>query len=640
MKHSDLLDTYDPEEHRLRISIFAISMAVVVLLLLVHLWYLQIIKGQEYKHLSENNRVRFLDVLPARGLILDRNGILLADNRPSYNLAVTLEDVPDPDALVANLSKILDTPATLLEERINKARNVPFKSYRIKSDIQWDELAKIETNKLILPGVSIEIEPRRNYVLKSAASHMIGYLGEITLPQLKSGRYTINKPGDQVGKSGIEKEWQVSLNGQRGQRQIEVDAAGRELKELSHQDPTPGSNLYLTIDIRLQMVAEEALRGNAGAIVAMDPRNGSILAMASSPAFDQNVFVRGLTSGEWKDLVNRSDHPLENRAIQGQYPPGSTFKIITAIAGLEKGVITPDTRLSCSGSYALGNGVYRCWRKGGHGSINLHRAIVDSCDVYFYKVGQKLGVDNIATYARDLGLGQVTGINLANEKPGLVPDREWKLRRFKESWQKGETLPVAIGQGFDLATPLQMAQVISAMANKGIIYKPTVVAQIEKVGGGGVTKVAPEVLRHIDASPRHIEAVRNGLLWVVEGGTGTRAKIPGIKVAGKTGTAQVIKIGKTRLKLQQLPYKYRDHAWFVAFAPYDSPEIAVSVLMEHAGHGGSTAGPIAKRVIEAFLALKNNSKEWDQTLQTLLKNYTEDPGDLANQFREARSHVD
>ncbi|MBF0552221.1 MAG: hypothetical protein HQK60_17005 [Deltaproteobacteria bacterium] len=255
MKHSDLLDTYDPEEHRLRISIFAISMAVVLLLLLVHLWYLQIIKGQEYKHLSENNRVRFLDVLPARGLILDRNGILLADNRPSYNLAVTLEDVPDPDALVANLSKILDMPAALLEERINKAKNVPFKSHRIKSDIQWDELAKIETNKLILPGVSIEIEPRRNYVLKSLASHMIGYLGEITLPQLKSGRYAINKPGDQVGKSGIEKEWQVSLNGQRGQRQIEVDAAGRELKELNHQDPTPGNNLYLTIDIRLQMVA-------------------------------------------------------------------------------------------------------------------------------------------------------------------------------------------------------------------------------------------------------------------------------------------------------------------------------------------------------------------------------------------------
>ena len=461
----------------------------------------------------------------------------------------------------------------------------------------------VETNRFKLPGVAIEVKPRRRYHYPYLASHVIGYMGEITQDQLKDPTYINHRLGDWTGQYGIEKEFEPYLHGRRGQQVVEVNASGRVLKVIDYTPPDPGNNLHLTIDLGLQEAAQEALGDQVGAVVAVDPNTGEILAMASTPTYNQSNFVMGISRENWKELLDNPLHPLENRAVSGQYPPGSTFKIISAAAALEEGVVTPETRIMCPGSFTLGNQVYNCWKRSGHGKVNLHRALKESCDVYFYEVSLKLGVDKLAEYARAFGLGRPTGVGLANEKSGLVPTKAWKKRRYNVPWRMGETVSIAIGQGYNLTTPIQMAQVMAATANGGTLYQFHMVKEITSADGKTKKSFPPQVVGLLRFKPETLEQIRAGLTAVVEeqGGTGSHARVKGVNVAGKTGTSQVVSLKKYRnVPDKDIPYKYRDHAWFVAFAPVENPKIALAVLVEHAGHGGSEAGPVAQKVLQAF----------------------------------------
>ena len=584
---------------------------IIFLLLLVRLWYLQIIKGPEFRILSESNRTRVQEILPARGLILDHNGQILVDNHSSFDAAVIREDVPDFDVLIKRLTRLLNLPPKDLKPAFEKARAQPaFKPVPIRSNLSRLELAVLETHRYELPGIVIRVKPQRKYLRESLAAHVIGYLGEVSQKQLKLKKYKNYRMGELIGQYGLEWEYEPVLHGKRGWRLVEVDASGRVLKVIKQVPSVPGNNLYLTLDIRLQKVAEEALNGKAGAIVAIDPQTGAILAMASSPTFSQGDFVKGITTRKWQDLLKNPLHPLENRAISGQYMPGSTFKIVAAIAGLEEGIITPETTFTCNGGYFFGDRVFHCWRKSGHGRISLHRALVESCDVYFYNIGRRLEIDTLARYSRALGLGQRTGLGLPNEKTGLVPTAEWKKKRFHEPWVRGENLSVIIGQGFNLVTPVQMANLVAAVVNGGILYKPYLVDRITDADGKVIKIFRPQVVRRLNFKPQTLALLKKALCGAVNEprGTGRAARLKYVTVGGKTGTAQVVSLGGSREKIKDVPYKYRDHAWFVAFAPEDNPQIALAVIAEHSGHGGSAAAPLAKKVLEAFFSLKHEGR--------------------------------
>jgi len=594
---------------RLRFQVAVYLVVSIFVVLLLRIWFLQIIRGETYRDLSENNRIRLEDIAPTRGIIYDRHGRILVDNRPAFKLAIVRADVGDLQQTLDKLSRFLEVEQDQLEEKVRNApKGAPFRPILLNRDMNRDQVAAVETHQFNLPGVMVQIEPRRSYERPSFAAHLIGYLGEIGEVQLKKRQSQGYKLGDYLGRYGVEMEWEVELKGQRGGRQVEADAAGRQLQILREIPPQPGHNLVLTLDTQLQLEAERALEGKAGAIVAMDPNTGDILAMASSPAFDQNQFVRGFTPNEWQAIVDHPRHPLENKAIQGQYPLGSTFKPVVVAAALVEGVIEPETMLTCNGEYRLGNQVYRCWKKRGHGEIALYQAVVQSCDIYFYQLGQRLGVERMADYARRFRLGSRTLVRLNNEAGGLVPTARWKLRRFGIPWQKGEDLVTAIGQGFLLATPIQMGVFYAAIANGGVLVKPRVVMRVEDADGRVVKKVQPEAVGKLDLSPSVVAFLQRALEGVVQepNGTGRAAQLPGklrgLRVAGKTGTAQVIRMAEDDEEEDesQGPYKFRDHAWFVAYAPAEAPEIVVAVLVEHGGHGGSAAAPLARQVMEKY----------------------------------------
>ncbi len=471
----------------------------------------------------------------------------------------------------------------------------------IRTDLAWEEMARVETFQPELPGVLIQVQPKREYRHKGMACHVLGYLGEVSDAQLKSGKFSNYKMGDYLGKCGVELAWEKYLRGKRGSRRIEVDAYGRELGQLDSVFPTAGANIYLTLDNRMQREAEACLEGQVGAIVALDPNTGRVLALASSPTFSQEAFERGLTNQEWQKINNDKTHPMENRALRGQYPPGSTFKIVIALAGLEEQVITPSTIVDCTGKLPVGNHVFHCWRKGGHGAMNLHRAMVHSCDIYFYEVGRRLGIERIAEWSRRFGLGAPTGLDLDKEMPGLVPSPAWKKARYHQPWHEGDTISVSIGQGYNLTTPIQMARVVAAIANGGIVYKPYLVEKVESPAGEILYQAKPEVQSRLRASPANLEVVRQSLVGVVNDGTGKAARLPNIQVAGKTGTSQVVALDRDNPKRKR-GRGMEDHAWFVAYAPADDPQVAVAVLIEHGGHGGEDAAPLARRVIKARLS--------------------------------------
>ena len=602
-------------ELRVRTRFVYLVLIIAFLGIMSRLAVLQIAQGERYTFLSENNRVRIKRVPGTRGMIMDRQGELMVDSRPSFDLLFVPEDAGDPQSTLRQLAKYLVRPEheliAVFEE--NKSR-AAFDEIILGRDVDWATVVAVETHQLDLPGVNLRVRPRRNYADGPIAAHVLGYLGEIGPKQLKILKEQGYGSGDEIGQYGLEKRWEVFLKGQNGGQQVEVDALGRRVRVLHEVVDVPGYTVHLTLDRQLQQTAYEALKGREGTIVALDIHTGAILTMVSTPAFDPNLFARGIKPEEWRTLTKDRLRPLNNRAIQGQYPPGSTFKIIMAIAGLEEGVIDPDARISDPGFFPFGNRSFRDWKKGGHGSVDLHKAIVESCDVYFYQLGQRLGIDKIAKYSRAFGLGEKTGAFLDDEKDGLVPDTAWKRKRYRQPWYPGETPSVAIGQGYLTTTPLQLANMMAAVANGGTLYRPRIVNKVESVDGTMVREYGPERIRTINLKPTTLQRVQTALADVVRGrgGTGGAARSNMISVAGKTGTAQVVEMKAAYLKSEQLSYFNRDHAWFVAYAPVENPQVAIVVLVEHGGHGGEAAAPMAKKVFEKYIEMKNQPKGQQQ----------------------------
>jgi len=606
---------FDPREteiYQRRLTRVTVFVLVVFGVLFVRLWFLQIIHGSRYRTESENNRIDLRDIMPSRGLVFDRNGQLLVDNRPSFILGVIPENIRDLDTLLSDLSTLVGIDCPAAEKKIKRAlRGDPFRCVYLKRGLSRDELARVETHMVTMPGVTIEVKPQRHCIHGALAAHLIGYLGEIDKEQIGKRGYGGNKLGDFVGKCGIEKKWHQHLHGTRGGQQVEVDASGRILRVLYQKQAEPGADVYLTIDKGLQVLAEQSLENRAGAIVVMSPGSGEILAAASSPTFNPNDFAKGMDKGVWQGLISHRRFPLQNRVLSGQYPPGSLFKILVSLAGLEEGIIDPKEKLFCGGSYTFQGREYRDWKEGGHGHVDLHRALVESCDVYFYKMGQRIGIEVIAKYAKNLGLGHITGIQLGDEKPGLIPNKAWKLRRWHVPWQDGETLSVAVGQSFTLVTPIQIARFISALFNGGTLYRPQATLWVGSDSKERLFEFKPEVAGTWNVAEKNMELVKRALYGVVNEphGTGSRARLRTIHVAGKTGTSQVISLPKEREAGQEkdIPYKFRDHAWFVAIAPVQDPQIAVAIVVEHSGKGGAVAAPIAKTLFEEYFKEKTPS---------------------------------
>jgi len=603
-----------PTEFRRRLAAAVTIVLVVFGLTTVRLWRLQISEGDRYRSLSEHNRIRLKRVRATRGVILDRDGEVLVDNRPSFDLVLVPEDAKDVPRTIEALTRLLGPEAGDLSAAVADARNrPPFEEIVLLRDLDWERTVKIETHQFELPGVSVQVGPRRTYPFGEMAAHLLGYVGQVNQRELESR--SGYRPGDLIGKTGAERQWEDYLRGIDGGQQVEVDALGRKLRVLSEVPETSGHNLVLTLDRDLQIVAEEALAGREGSVVAMDPRTGEILAMASRPAFDPNVFARGIRHDEWRALSEDQRHPLRSRAIQGTYPPGSTFKIVMAAAALEEGVITPFTRIGCGGGLRFGKRTFHCWRRGGHGSVDLHDALVHSCDVFFYQVGQRLGIDTISEYAKRFGLGVPTNVGIQHESGGTVPSRDWKEQRFGEPWYPGETLSVAIGQGYMTSTPLQMANLTAAIANGGTLFRPRMVKRAEATDGTVAFSDESVVVGDLGFKKSTILQIRDALFGVVNArrGTGARAKIDEIDVGGKTGTSQVRRLSKKRVKPENIPRRYRDHAWFVAFAPVGAPEVVVAVLVEHAGEGGGkVAAPIARTVLAKYFGIEDEDAAMDR----------------------------
>ena len=599
------LKTADPEWFRQRVTGVMICVLAAFAVLLVRLMYLQVIRGEEYHLLSLNNRIRLQSIDPPRGLIYDRNGHVLVENRPSFDVDITLKDAGKVEETVQKVARYLDVPFEDLMQKLTTSKSISaYKPILLRQDIGRNALASIEAHKYDLPGISVNVKLRRHYLNVQDAAHLIGYLSEISPAELAGKKYPGRRRGDFIGKFGAEKAYENYLRGIRGGRQVEVNANGQVVRVLKTVAAKPGNNIYLTIDQALQKKAESLLRGVSGAAVAMEPGSGRILALASSPSFDQNHFAIGMSHEQWDSLNSNPFHPMVNKAIQGEYPPGSTYKIITAMAGLEEGVIDTNTEVFCPGHYRFGNRTYRCWKKGGHGQVEIIKAITESCDVYFYKVGEMLGVDRLAWYARASGLGFPTGINLDKEAKGLIPTAAWKKKRVGVVWQKGETLSVAIGQGFNLATPLQMVGMTAAFANGGTRYKPIIVEAVKTPDGRLLHQSQPRVIGKVPISEPTLQLVKTGLWAVVNSdhGTARGSRLADIEISGKTGTSQVISRKKDETRSEEeRPAHQRPHAWFVAYAPSSDPKIAVAVLIEHGEHGSGAAAPVARELIKTFL---------------------------------------
>jgi len=565
--------------------------------LLLRLLNMQVFKGSYYEGLARNNRIRIISIPAQRGQILDRNFEVLADNRPAYNLMVMPEDVSDVSSIAGRLAEILECEEAEIIEKIKEGKKRPYNPVALARDISFYQMASIETQLYTMPGVSIDATSERDYVLKELSAHALGFLGEISRRQLEAfGPKSPYAPGDLIGKSGVESICEETLRGTKGVRIFEVDALGRKIHVLDERAPVPGKDVVLTIDKRLQLAACRSLGGRAGAVVAIAPSTGEILAMVSSPSFDPNLFLSPMTPETWKEIIEDPMHPLENRSIRGQYSPGSVFKVLIAALALNSGFVTPDDKVYCPGSYSLGDSTFKCWRKEGHGHVDLATALTQSCDVYFYVLGERLGIDRISSFCQDMGLGRPTGIEFRDELAGLVPTREWKQKRFKEPWQKGESVITAIGQGFTLVTPLQIAKVMSGIVNGGKVITPRILAS---------TQMTQE--RNLNIRENELAVILEGLKAVVEAdrGTGRAIRDPRFTMGGKTGTVQVVR-GYTSKLLDQsdLPYKIRDHAWFFGFSPVENPEILVVAIVEHGGSGSAIAAPVVRDVIHEYYVSK------------------------------------
>ncbi len=597
----------NPERDWIKQRYIGVGLCIVFVfsVLLLRLVYLQMIRGEEYRRMSMTNCVRLKSIKSSRGLIYDRNHQLLVDNRPAFDLMIVLEDAKPLKKTLERLGKLTGDSSEELMATIEKAgKSAFYKPLVLKRDITRNLLAVVEAHQFDLPGIHIDIEPTRHYIHRKTAAHLIGYLGEINKDELESAKYPNVRAGDSIGRYGVEKSFETDLQGKRGGRQVEVDVNGRIIKVLKTVDPVPGKDLILTLDLALQKKAEALLGDNTGAVVGLDPSNGDVLVMASTPSFDQNDFIGGISSKKWQALMDDPGRPMNNKAIQAEYPPASTYKIVTALAGLEERVIDRNSTFYCPGFYKFGNRRYHCWNRYGHGDLNVVQALEQSCDVFFYQTGEKLGVDALAKYAHGSGLGRPTGIRLAHERSGLIPTSAWKKKRYKEPWQAGETLSISIGQGFNQVTPLQMAVFIAAIGNNGTLFRPRLVKSVQDAKGQVIREIEPEITGGLPASKENLAIVRTGLLEVVHGNRGTarRIRLPGVQIAGKTGTAQVFS-RKTGEKFDNTNLKrtLQDHAWFVCYAPAQEPKIAIAVIIEHGEHGSSAAAPVARDLIHAYI---------------------------------------
>ena len=609
-----------PEETpglRRRFIISSIIVAGVFCILALRLWYLQILGTDYYRDLSERNRIRYVAIQAPRGAVFDRHGVLLVDNRPAFTVSALRQEVDDRKQLFANLAKLLDIEEAMLEERWQKGQSLPrYRPLPLVEDVGRQAMEMVQENSIDLPGLLIEVKPLRSYPFGDMAAHLFGYLGEVTEDELRQSEFSDYRSGEMVGKTALEKAYESRLQGDAGQKRIEVNVRGRELRQVTIRSPLPGQQVYLTIDSVLQQAAENALADNAGAIVALDVNSGEVLALVSRPSFDPAWFARGITSEEWRDLSNNPQHPMTNKALRGQYPPGSTFKMAVALAALEAGTVTPATKVYCSGSLKLSRSYeFRCWKKGGHGSVDLHKAIKESCDVWFYQVGLETGIDRISSAAKRLGLGAQTGFPFGSERSGLIPTREWKKKRFGTSWYDGETVISSIGQGFVLTTPMQLATMAAALANGGTVWRPQVVQKIVDLEGNAEWVLDPEKLNETAWPSKHLTLVRKAMEAVVNdvGGTAWRSRLDKVRFAGKTGTAQVVRRKSDEEEEAseegEVPYQFRDHALFVSYAPAENPQIAVAVVVEHGGHGSSAAAPVAKAMYDAYFVGEAEAKE-------------------------------
>ncbi len=569
----------------------AIAVAVMGAFLVIvgQLWYLQVLEGGHFLDASDKNRIRIRPVAAPRGILFDKNGVPLVDNRPAFTLSLIPRELPredqNRDAVLGRVASLLQIPYQELAESVTRVPSDSFLPVRVRRGLTLEDMAKIEEWKLELPGVIVEVEPQRTYPNSRFAAHLLGYVREASDEQLKGGRY---RRGDMVGQSGLERLLDEFLRGRDGGERIEVDALGRPVRVVQHTDPHPGSQVITTIDRRVQEAAEQAMEGKAGAIVVMDPRSGDIRALVSTPAFEIDRFTATIDRAAWLRVVQDPDHPLLNRAIQSQYAPGSIFKIVVTAAGLQEATIAPMDRVYCNGEFHLGAWTFKDWKEGGHGSVDLQKALAQSCNIFYYQAGLKIGGAAITKYARAFGFGTATGVELGGEKLGLIPQPKGR----RKSWQGGDIVNMSIGQGQVLVTPLQVARFMAAVANGGVLWKPRLVERIERPDRGVLYSDPGQVAGHVELSPAVWAFLRQALWAVVNDGTGIGAKIPGIDIAGKTGTAQMVSHSKAE--------KGQDHAWFAAFAPVRDPEVVVVVLVERGGKGGQVAAPIARRILNAI----------------------------------------
>ena len=579
--------------------------------------WLQIYSHEHYQTLAHDNRVSLAAVPPARGLIYDRNGVALALNTPSYSLEIIPEQVEDLDATLQRLGKLI----TLNERDLKRFRKLrkqkrSFDSVPIRMRLDEGEVARFSINRHRFPGVEVRARLSRHYPLGALTGHLIGYVGRINVQELKSLNAANYKGTANIGKVGIESFYESTLHGKVGQRWVERNARGRELRELDRIPPTPGQDLYLHLDARLQQAATRALGDEKGAIVAIDPNTGGILAMVSLPSYDPNLFVGGIDSKSYKALRNNPDRPLINRALRGEYPPGSTVKPFVGLAGLELNATTPAHTAYCPGYMTLtpGGHRYRCWKRGGHGKVDLNDAITQSCDVYFYDLARTLGIDRLHDYLDLFGFGRRTGVDISGERPGLLPSQQWKRKRRKLPWYPGETLITGIGQGFFLTTPLQLAHATAVLASNGELLPPRAVAHIDDQTKHESASTVPEHPEHVTIRQAgNWDRARQAMVNVVHGRRGTARKIGKgaiYGIGGKTGTAQVIGIKQgERYDKENTPKHLQDHALFIAYAPADAPAIVVSVIVENGGGGSKVAAPIARKVIDAYLLGDDGSDE-------------------------------
>ncbi|NHB77763.1 penicillin-binding protein 2 [Rhodobacter calidifons] len=579
------------------------AMGAMVAVLGARMRYLQVDQADQFKLLAEENRINIRLIPPERGIIMDRNGKVIAGNEQNYRVVITREAAGDVDLVMRRLAAIIPMTAEELQASIDQVKSLrAFVPVTVAERLSWDDFSRVAVNAPALPGVVPEVGQSRRYPLDTDFAHVVGYVGPVSekdLADLESPDPLLRIPKFQIGKIGVEKWMEETLRGEAGTKRIEVNSAGRVMRELERREGTPGKDIRLTIDAEVQNFAQARLGEESAAVVVMDVTNGDIICCASSPSFDPNLFVRGISHAEYNALMENDHRPLANKTVSGAYPPGSTFKMVTALAALEAGVATPDTRVSCPGYIEFGGRRFHCWKRSGHGTVRLSRSLSESCDVYYYEIAQKVGIDKIAEMGRKLGLGRKFDIPMSAITEGNMPDKAWKMARHKQEWRIGDTINASIGQGYVLASPLQLA-VMTARIASGRQVLPRLVRMVQ-----GRELPVPEAPA-LDIAPEHLAAVRKGMHEVVNGDNGTakssRIVEPTLAMAGKTGTSQVRNISKAEreagvISNDQLPWHRRDHALFVGYAPYDNPRYAVSVVVEHGGGGSTAAAPIARDVI-------------------------------------------